>query len=272
MPHAKSFDGAPIYYETHGTGDPLLIHPGYGSTIKLFFANVPDLSRRFRVIIFDPRGSGRSSNDEPPGGATMGTFVDDAVAVMRAAGAGSAHVFGTSFGGMVVQHVALRHPDRVRSLVLACTTPGGEHHVMPPPEKMATFMAASDIEDPAAAVRSTMPLHYTDAFIESDGHLIEQRAVETADLRSTPEGRALQLAAVQTHDTYDQLPNVTCPTLVAHGDDDGIVPVENARTLAARIPGARLSIYEGARHILFVECASRLNAEITGFILDHAAP
>ena len=117
MPHADA-DGARLYYEVHGDGEPLLIHPGFGSTTALFFANTPALAAHFRVIIFDPRGSGRSDSAAPPS-PTMALFADDAVAVLRAAGAQRAHVFGTSFGGMVAQHIALLHPDRVRGLVAA---------------------------------------------------------------------------------------------------------------------------------------------------------
>jgi pimeloyl-ACP methyl ester carboxylesterase len=264
VPYADS-SGARLYYEVHGKGDALLIHPGFGSTTTLFYANTPALAERFRVIIFDPRGSGRSDSTTS-GPATMATFADDAVAVMQEAGTDRAHVFGTSFGGMVAQHVALLHPARVRGLVLACTTPGGSAHVLPPAEKLATFMAASSIEDPADAVRSTYPLHYSDAFATEQDAAITQRAIETAHLRSTPEGRAIQLAAVQAHDTVERLPEIASPTLILHGDDDGVVPIDNARTMARLIPNATLRVFPGARHIFFVECADAMNAAIIEFL------
>jgi pimeloyl-ACP methyl ester carboxylesterase len=268
VPYADA-RGARLYYEVHGEGQPLLIHPGFGSTIEVLFANWPVLAERFRVIIFDPRGSGRSDVPASPDGITMATYADDAVAVIDAAGESSAHVFGTSFGGMVAINLALIHPDRVRRLVLACTTPGGAKHVLPRPDQLATFIAASSIADPAAAVRSTFPLHYSDAFIAIEEAAIVGRAITNAHLRSTPEGLAAQVAAVTSHDTYERLPRIAAPALVAHGDDDGIIPVANAQTLAERIPGARLSIYAGARHIFFVECADALNDEITAFLTEN---
>jgi pimeloyl-ACP methyl ester carboxylesterase len=142
VPFAETDDGR-LYYETHGDGEPVLIHPGYGSTVELFFAITPVLAERYRVIVFDPRGSGRSTTEAPAGGSSMAAFANDAARVLDAAGEASAFVLGTSFGGMVVQHLALQYPERVRKLVLACTTPGGPHHVLPPPASMATFMAAS---------------------------------------------------------------------------------------------------------------------------------
>ena len=75
-----------------------------------------------------------------------------------------------------------------------------------------------------------------------------------------------QLTAVQGHDTHDRLGEIKCPTLVVHGGDDGMVPVENGRILAAGIPGARLVIYAEGRHIFFAECANELNSEIVSFL------
>jgi pimeloyl-ACP methyl ester carboxylesterase len=188
---------------------------------------------------------------------------------MQAAGEESAHVVAASFGGMVAQNLALTYPERVRRLVLICTTPGGPHHVAPPPEQMVVFMAAGDIADPVAAVRSTYPLHYSDAYIaEHDAEIVE-RSLANAHLRSKPEGRMGQLVAVNQHDTFDRLPGLCISTLVLHGDEDGIVPIENGRKLAAQIPNARLKEYPGAKHIVFTECADEMNRDIIHFLSEN---
>jgi 3-oxoadipate enol-lactonase len=175
-------------------------------------------------------------------------------------------VFGTSLGGMIAQHVALLYPNRTRGLVLGCTTCGGPHNVLPTAETIMTFMAAGEISDPIAAVRSTFPMHYSDAFIASDGAELEQYALDTQHLRSSTQGRAGQSVAAARHDTYDRLPEIAAPTLVLHGEDDPLVRVENGRTLAERIPGAKLIVYPGAKHIFFVECAEQMNRDIIGFL------
>jgi 3-oxoadipate enol-lactonase len=270
MPYADS-SGARIYYETHGQGEPLLLHPGYGCTVEIFFYNTPELSRHFQVIVLDPRGAGRSDSGDPAT-TTPKTYADDAAAVLDAAGAASAHVVGTSFGGFMAQHIALEHPRRVRRLVLACTSAGGEKHVPAPPENMLKFTAASDITDPVAAVRSTYALNYSDAYIATHDAEITARAIADSQMRSTPEGRATQLAAVLAHDTYARLAGIARPTFVAHGTDDGTVPVENGRILAAAIPGARLKLYPGGRHLFFKECADELNADIVSFLREDTAP
>jgi pimeloyl-ACP methyl ester carboxylesterase len=263
MPHADS-GGVALYYEIHGEGPPLLLIPGFGSTTLVYFANIEPLARRFRVIVFDPRGSGRSG--VPESGYAMQAFVDDCAAVLDAAGEDSAHVVGASFGGMVAQNLALLRPELVRRLVLICTTPGGPHHVAPPPEQMAVFLAAGDIADPAAAVRSTYPLHYSDDYIAAHDAEIVARSIANAHLRSTPQGRMGQLVAVSEHDTLDRLADLRAPALVLHGAEDGIVPVENGRRIAEAIPGARLKVFPRAKHIVFTECAGELNRDIIEFL------
>ena len=263
MPIASN-DGVHLYYEAQGAGEPLLLIPGFGCTVEIYYANAPALAERFRVISFDPRGAGRS--DAPAGGYTMQAYADDCVAVLRAEGIDSAHVLGTSFGGMVALHMTLLHPRSVRRLVLGCTTPGGAAHVLPPPENLLTFLAASEVEDPAAATRMRYPMHYSNAYIAAHDAEIVGHSIATAHLRSTAEGRNGQLAAVGTHDAYARLSQIASPTFVAHGDEDGVVPVENARKMAGRIPGAQLKIYSGAKHMYFVEQAAGFNADVIAFL------
>ncbi|MBI5288049.1 MAG: alpha/beta fold hydrolase [Chloroflexi bacterium] len=267
MPYANTPSGK-LYYEIHGDGEPLLLHPGFGCTVEIYWRNTQPLAERFRVIVFDPRGAGRS--DDGPPTMLMKDFADDAAALLDALGVDSAHVFGTSFGGMVAQHIALEHPARVRRLVLACTTAGGSAHVLPPAENMLKFMAASEITDPVAAMRSTYFLNYSDGFAAEYDALLAERALANQHLRSTPEGRAGQLNAVQNHDTATRLSEIQHPTFVAHGTDDGTVPVENGRALAAAIPNADLRLYPGGRHLFFTECSAELNGDIAAFLAGSA--
>jgi pimeloyl-ACP methyl ester carboxylesterase len=256
--------GARLYYEVHGDGEPLLLIPGFGCTVEVYLAQTPALAKHHRVIVFDPRGAGRS--DAPLNGYSMEVYAQDCVDVLRAAGVDAAHVVGTSFGGMVAQNLAIRHPQTVRRLVLGCTTPGGAQHVLPPAQNLAIFLASSEVEDPATAVRMRYPMHWSDAYIAEHDEEIVARAAKDAHLRSSAEGRAGQLAAVNGHDTWGGLPSVVAPTLVAHGAEDGVVPVENGRNIASRIPGARLSIYDAAKHMFFVERADEFNTEIVSFV------
>jgi pimeloyl-ACP methyl ester carboxylesterase len=263
MPQVPSANGS-LYYEVHGEGEPLLLHPGFGCTVEIYWRNTQPLAQHFKVIVFDPRGAGRSDAGTPS--MLMKDLADDAALLLDHLDIESAHVFGTSFGGMVAQHIALEHPSRVRRLVLGCTTAGGPGHVLPPPENMVKFIAASEITDPAAAVRSTYFINYSDEFVAQNDALLVERAVANAHLRSTPEGRAAQIHAVQNHDTQARLGEISQPTFVAHGTEDGTVPVENGHMLAEAIPNSTLRLYPGGRHLFFTECADALNRDIVSFL------
>jgi pimeloyl-ACP methyl ester carboxylesterase len=264
MPTLITDDAVQLYWEEHGAGEPLLMIPGFGCSVEIYSSNTPALAGRFRVIVFDPRGAGRS--DSPERGYTMERYARDCAAVLDAAGCESAHVFGTSFGGMIALNLALLAQERVRGLVLACTTPGGAPHVLPPAENLATFIAASLVEDPAESTRMRYPLHYSDAYAAEHDAEIIARSLATAHMRPTEFGRAGQLAAVQSHDVSTRLHEIASPAFVAHGSDDGVIPAANGRVLASAIPGATLKIYAGARHIFFVERAAEFNADVVAFL------
>ncbi len=184
----------------------------------------------------------------------MATFVDDTVALMDELRLDSAHVYGQSFGGMVAQELALAHPARVRSLVLACTHAGGSHVVRS---------------------RATVPKDapwlglYSQAFAEANpDHVSEDLRVGSAQPRH-PVGGRRQREAVRGFDAYDRLPQITAPTLVLHGTEDRTVDPENARVLASRIPGAELFLLEGAGHVYHSEQPDAADAAVLDFVSRH---
>src|SRR5215207_5606229 len=157
MPFAER-DGARLYWEEAGSGDPVLLIMGLGMNATGWWRTIPVLAADFRVLAFDNRGVGRS--DRPPGPYTVPDLADDAVAVLDAADVERAHVYGISLGGMIAQEVVLRHTDRVRALVLGATTAGGNLGVPAAEATLAFFRRRAEMTA-EEAVWASVPYNYS---------------------------------------------------------------------------------------------------------------
>jgi pimeloyl-ACP methyl ester carboxylesterase len=220
------------------------------------------LAERFRVLAFDNRGVGRSGR--PHGPYSVAEMADDAVAVLDAAGEAAAHIYGISLGGMIAQEIALRHPDRVRGLVLAATTPGGPHAVAPDQATLAFFRRRAEM--PAIeGVWASVPYNYAEATWREHGERISQDIAQRLRFPVEREPYEAQLAAALGHDTHDRLGAISAPTLVVHGTEDRMVPLGNGPLLADAIPGARLHEQPGAGHLLFTD-APEVDALVREFL------
>jgi 3-oxoadipate enol-lactonase len=244
-------NGVDLHYETGGAGPRLLFISGTGGDLR----NRPNifdgpLPQHFEVLAYDQRGLGQS--EVPEGDYTMADFADDAAALLARVGWDDALVIGVSFGGMVAQELVLRHPDRVRRVVLACTSSGGGGGASYPLHELADL-------DPA--VRAIRSLSLADNRLDENWRAANPDRWEAllAQNRPAPSGDAVrqagarqQLEARKGHDTWDRLGAISCPTLVAGGRYDGIAPPENSQRLAEAIPGAELQLFEGG-HMFFVQ-------------------
>src|SRR5262249_39708267 len=149
MPYATSTDGVRIHYEQLGAGEPVLLIMGLGSNAYGWYRTIPWLASDYQVIAFDNRGTGRS--DVPAGAYAITQMAADAAAVLDAARIQRAHVVGASLGGMIAQQLALAQPQRLRTLVLICTTPGGAHAVRASEEVLNAMVQGGD--DPSTVYR-----------------------------------------------------------------------------------------------------------------------
>jgi 3-oxoadipate enol-lactonase len=239
-----------LYYESTGDGSPVLLVMGLGMNATGWWRTVPVLAERHRVLAFDNRGMGRSS--VPAGGYAMADLADDAVAVLDAAGEDAAHVYGISLGGMIAQHLALRHPGRVRSLVLAATTPGGRRGTVADADTLAFFQRRGAMP-PEEAVWASVPYNYAPRTRAHHADRIGEDIVQRLRFPFAPEPYREQLAAALGHDPGDGLASLALPTLVVHGERDRMIPVANAHALSHAIPGAELALYPEAGHLLFTD-------------------
>lgn len=262
MPHIIASDGAKIHYEVHGEGEPVLLIMGLGSNAHGWYRTIPWLSQHFEVIAMDNRGTGRS--EVPEGPYTIEQMADDCAAVLDAARRDSAHVVGASLGGMIAQRFVLRHPERVRSLVLVCTRPGGPQAVHPSEEVVRGLVTGG--EDPSNVYRRNAWFLYAEDTRTNHPERIEEDLHHRQLIPTRPPGYLGQLAAAMGHDAWEELAGVGVPTLVVHGTADMLIPVENGRLLAERIPGAELVEIEGAGHMLQSDALDEVRDAVLGFL------
>ncbi len=269
MPYAHAQDCA-LYFETRGVlGSPLLLIAGYGASLAGWPAFlIEGLAAHHRVILFDNRGAGRSGKPNRP--YSMADFADDAAVVLDAAGVDAAHMMGASMGGMIAQNFALRHPNRMRSLILGCTVPAGpatDKVTAPEPHVLATLLAPRS-GDPAQDIRNLWPILYSERFITDRRDLLESMLQEKAAYPPSPQyALECQMHAVaETHDVLDRLCDIHSRTLVLAGSADVLIPPQNSRLIAQQIPGARLIEYEGAGHDFLDEAGQEAVDDILQFL------
>lgn len=269
MPTTKVGD-INIYYEIHGEGEPLVLIYGYVGHSGLWFRQIPVLSKRYRVIAFDNRGVGRSDKPDTP--YTMGMMAGDIAGLLDVMGVDAAHIFGISMGGMIAQHFALNYPQRVISLILGCTYCGGVHSIQPQPEATAALFDFGRLKNmtPEEVTRQAMPFCYSQEFIVRNPDIIEERVAKQLEYPTPGHGAMRQAGAIMGHDTYELLPKMKLPTLVIAGDNDRLIPVENSRILASRIPEAELVILKDPGHEFFIEAAEEANNAILDFLGRHS--
>lgn len=258
MPFVENL-GARIYWDEEGAGAPLLLIMGLGWSAHAWHRTRPVLSEKYRTIALDNRGVGRS--EAPAGPYSMVQMAADAAAVLGAARVNAAHIFGVSMGGMIAQEFALQYPDKVRSLILGCTAAGGPQAVRAEPNVLQVLMTRG--QDPDEFAKAIGP------FIYDAGTAAELIEEDTAVRRKWyPSGEAYfaQLQAILAWEAYSRLAKIAAPTLVIHGENDKLVPMENGKLIAARIPGAKLVILPKASHIFATDQPGAANAAVLEFL------
>lgn len=254
-----------LFYECRGTGEPLILIPGFASGAWNWFWQAADLSQDFRVITFDPRGIGQSKSDENGlRNLSMQTFVEDILQILDELKIAKAHVLGASFGGFVAQEFALRFPERLHKLILACTTAGGKHHVKPSIEVLRSFAPDANLSLGEHIRRFLRPA-FTDEFNREHADQVE-RVCQMREANEVAE--AVYFAQLETAFSLD-LENKTgaikTETLVLTGDKDSVVPMENSLNLAGGLPNATLKIIENGSHLFFIENADEFNRIVREF-------
>ncbi len=261
MPYVTN-EGARLYWEAQGRGVPLLLIIGLSFTHEMWFRILPALATRHRVILFDNRGMGRSS--VPSGPYSIPKMARDAAAVLQAAGASAAHVIGASMGGMIAQELALRQPKSVLSLLLGCTTHSGFFGRWPDLSLVPRHSAPTRLD----RERSVIKLLYADTTPQDR---IEEDLKIRCGCEWTNRGFLNQFAGILMWSAYRRLPRIQAPTLVVHGDQDRLIPAENGRVVASRIPRARFELVRNAGHVLTTDQPEICSGLMLDFLERQAA-
>ena len=253
---ATASDGARIAYtDSGGSGEAVVLIMGFAFTKEFWYRVEAALVPKYRVLKFDNRGVGETQWPGTP--FTLRTLADDAIAVMDAAGVDRAHIYGASMGGGPVIEVGLNYPERVRSLVLACTM--AKQQVTEPDESRFKYF-------------DLMPRWLMTRFVGRSlygpnvdpAKAREDRKVLNA-MKLTADGLRAQTRATAAYTCAGRIESITSPTLVLHGTADKAVPYEMGQQLAALIPGAKLVTLDGAGHGYVTDSTEEANRAVLDF-------
>ena len=261
MPIEK-LNGIDIYYEVHGTGEPLLLIMGFGAQGNAWNYMVPGLSKEYQVITFDNRGTGESGRPNYP--YSMKDFVDDIIALLDFLKIDSANICGVSMGGMISLQFVLAHPEKVKRLILLATTAVGGGV-----DLLVQYIARGEGAPIEVRAKATIQLLFNKEFQEK---ILNDEALWKEFLRPLQENPTTlqdyknQAEAVRGHDVRARLSEIQKPTLIMVGTNDALLPPRNSRKIARGIPNSELVILRGLGHGFTTSAADELSKRILEFL------
>ncbi|TFF87789.1 MAG: alpha/beta hydrolase [Promethearchaeota archaeon] len=249
MPYVES-NGLKLYYEIRGEGDPLVMIMGLSANIDWWTPEFLDaLSKKFKVVIFDNRDAGRS--DKSKEDYTLKILADDTVGLMDALDIKKTYLLGVSMGGMIAQEVALNYPERIKKLILCSTNCGNPKSKLPSQEVMGLLTQEREGITKEEIVEITIPLLFTESFIESNREEVEEAKENMLIAPINPEAYQRQISAILKFNSGRRLKKLSVPTLVIHGKKDILVPPENAEILTKLIPESEMKLCDESAHAIF---------------------
>lgn len=267
MPVARR-NGAEIYYEVRGEGPPLLLLEGLGYGLWMWRGQSPALEKKFRLVLVDNRGVGRSS--PLPGPYTILEFARDALAVLDAEKFERVAVLGVSMGGLIAQSLAELAPGRIDAAILVSTLAGGPDARPMPAETLAELMRVVPGETPADRIRRTMRLALTPTFLQEHAPELEAIIADRLAALQPPEQWTYQAMAGRAFDARASDARLSIPVLILTGTEDRVVPWANSLVLYRLLPRASLTIFHGQNHLLPIERATEFNDAVARFLRSVA--
>lgn len=266
MPYVHS-DDVKIYFEIHGPefGQPLLLLEGWGWYSWMWFRQIPEFSKKYKCIVVDNRGVGKSS--KPDYLYEMSMFAKDAIAVLDDLNIQKAHVLGISMGGYIAQEIALSYPDRVLTLIIASSSFGGPNALVASNETLAkAFAIPTETISKDQAFNMRMSVAASQEWLQDNKKLIDQISKWIEQNPQPLQARLNQAHASTTFNVEEMVNSIQVPTLIIHGDSDLMVPPKNAQLLHERIPNSKLVLIENGHHWSFIQYYEQFNRTVLEFL------
>jgi aminoacrylate hydrolase len=235
-----------LYYEEHGSGEPLLLVPGLGGVGASFFKQIPELARHYRVIVHDHRGCGQS--DRPSMRYSVEQMTQDVLRLIDALKIERAHLVGHSTGGAIGQILAAEHPHRLKKLVLSSTWTHADAFFTRIFEARHALLKHSG---PMSYLRATSAVLYPAWWVSQNETLVAEQERQQAASFPPIEVVLSRIEAIMRFDRREQLARIRTPTLVSVAADDMVTPLYFSQALAKAIPGAKLKVFERGGHLLY---------------------
>jgi 3-oxoadipate enol-lactonase len=263
MPLVETADGTRIHYALAGRRDaePLLMVHGLGADIRGWTMQRRALAARYRLVMVDNRGVGRS--DRPEGPYDLEVMAADALAALDHAGYGSAHVVGASMGGIIAQVIGVRHPERVRSLTLACTAC---HHFEWRRELLHEWAEQAQAYGMREFVRRNLRWMVGPRSLRRTWPAMAVLGPLAFNVPAASFVAQIQAILNIDDGLRGELTEVVAPTLVLVGSQDVLTTQGDGEELASLIPGAELQVVRGGAHLFMVEHAGAFNRTVLDFL------
>lgn len=266
MPKVRS-NGIHIFYEIHGSGEPLVLISGIGYSLWQWHKMVPYLAEHLQVIAFDNRGAGQT--DKPPGPYSAQLLAADTAGLLDQLGIQKAVILGHSMGGYVAQAMALDFPERVSKLILCSTNFGGPRHVPVSPEAFAILTDTS--LDPLTRFKKGLKVSTAPGWVDANPDIlkewVEWRIANPMNAVAYQAQLAVGLSLIPEEAAFEKkLPRISAPTLILFGAEDKVAPPENAELLAKQIPGSQIAILPDAGHFFPMEAPEAASQIVIDFV------